>query len=106
MKALKLCIVTTFYPPYSFGGDGVFVYRLAHALAERGHRVDVVHSEDAYRLQHPGDPERDFAEHPGVTRHAMRSRWPLMSALGAHQLGSPAAYGARLRALLGKGRPA
>ena len=53
MKPLKLCMVTTFYPPFSFGGDGIFVYQLAHALAEKGHRVDVIHSEDAYRLQHP-----------------------------------------------------
>src|ERR1019366_6544372 len=30
-------------PPYSFGGDGIYVYRLAHALAEAGHQVDVIH---------------------------------------------------------------
>ena len=55
MKPLKLCMVTTVYPPVSFGGDGIFVYRLAQALAEAGHKVDVIHSEDAYRLQHPSD---------------------------------------------------
>ncbi len=100
MKPLKICMVTTFYPPFSFGGDGIFVYRLAHALADVGHRVDVIHSEDAYRLQHPEDPEREFAEHPNVTCHPLRSRWSRMSALSAHQLGSPGAYGPRLRALL------
>ena len=103
MRTLKLCMVTTFYPPFSFGGDGIFVYRLAHALADSGHRVDVIHSEDAYRLQHPADPEQQFAEHPGVTRLPLRSRWPSISSLSAHQLGSPAAYGRRLRALLNDG---
>ena len=100
MKPLKLCMVTTFYPPFSFGGDGIFVYRLAHALAEKGHRVDVIHSEDAYRLQHPGDPEQEFAEHPAVTRLPLRSRWPRVSTLTAQQLGSPSAYRRRLRTLL------
>ena len=93
-------MVTTFYPPYSFGGDGVFVHSLAQALAERGHHVEVVHSVDAYRLQHASEPEQCFAEHPNVRRHELRSRWPRLAALGAHQLGAPAGYGAQLRALL------
>jgi glycosyltransferase involved in cell wall biosynthesis len=100
MKPLKLCMVTTFYPPFSFGGDGMFVYRLVQALAERGHSVDVIHSVDAYRLQDSRDPKQEFAEHPEVTLHPLRSRYPRISALTAHQLGSPAAYGARLKALL------
>jgi len=93
-------MVTTFYPPYSFGGDGIFVYRLAHALAERGHHVDVVHSVDAFRLQRASEPEQRFAEHSNVRRHELRSRWPGLAALGAHQLGAPAGYGDQLRALL------
>jgi glycosyltransferase involved in cell wall biosynthesis len=96
-------MVTTFYPPFSFGGDGIFVYRLAHALAERGHQVDVIHSEDAYRLQHPADPEREFAEHPGVTRLPLRSRWPSLSSLSAHQSGTPAAYRKRIDSWLKAG---
>lgn len=43
-------MVTTFYPPYNFGGDGIFVERLSKALARRGHRIDVVHCVDAHRL--------------------------------------------------------
>ena len=97
-------MITTFYPPFSFGGDGIFVYRLAQALAERGHRVDVVHSEDAYRLQHPDDPELRFPEHVNVTRHALRSRWPMLSVLCAHQLGTPAVYRSQVRTLLRGGQ--
>ena len=29
---LRFCMVTTFYPPYSYGGDGITVQRLATAL--------------------------------------------------------------------------
>ena len=25
---LKFCLVTTFYPPYNFGGDGIYAHRL------------------------------------------------------------------------------
>jgi glycosyltransferase involved in cell wall biosynthesis len=82
----------------------VFVYRLAEALAERGHSVDVVHSVDAYRLQRSVEPEIAFSHHPSVTRHALESKRPMFSALSAHQLGTPAIYGRRLRKLLDGGR--
>jgi hypothetical protein len=42
-------MITTFYPPYNFGGDGIFVRQLSNELALRGHRVDVIHCIDAYR---------------------------------------------------------
>lgn len=104
MGPIRFCMVTTFYPPFSFGGDGIFVYRLAQALAERGHQIDVIHSEDAYRLQHPDDPEIRFTEHANVRRHALRSRWPMLNSLSTHQLGTPAAYGSQLRTLLDDGQ--
>jgi hypothetical protein len=47
-RPLNFLHLTTFYPPYSFGGDAVQLYRLAHALAEEGHHVDVVHCVDSY----------------------------------------------------------
>ena len=42
MRPLRFCMITTFYPPYAFGGDGLFVYRLANLLARRGHEVHVI----------------------------------------------------------------
>jgi len=93
-------MVTTFYPPYHFGGDALYVYRLSEALAARGHRVDVVHSVDAYRLQHPAAPEVEFAHHPNVTRHPLASRRPTLAALASHQLGRPAFYAGRMREVL------
>ena len=96
-------MVTTFYPPHHFGGDAMYVYRLSEALAERGHAVEVVHSVDAYRLQHPADPEVAFAHHPNVTRHPLESRRPRLAALASHQLGRPAFYRKRLRDVLERG---
>jgi glycosyltransferase involved in cell wall biosynthesis len=49
-RSLRFCLLSTFYPPWSFGGDAVQVQRLARALASRGHRVTVVHSPGAHRL--------------------------------------------------------
>ena len=33
---MRFCMVTTFYPPYHFGGDAIFVQALARALVSRG----------------------------------------------------------------------
>ena len=59
MAKLRIVMFTTFYPPYSFGGDAVGVQRLATAIANRGHDVTVVHDVDAYLTLYsaecPGD---------------------------------------------------
>lgn len=81
--------LTTFYPPYSFGGDAVQLYRLSHALAEGGHHVDVIHCVDSYHLLHPGPPPVPFAEHPNVVRHELRSGYGSLSPLLTQQTGSP-----------------
>ncbi len=101
--ALRFCLVTTFYPPYHFGGDGVFVHRLACALAARGHAVDVVHSVDAYQLSRAA-PHEGFSETPGVRRLPLRTSLPFLSTLASHQLGSPGPYRQRLREILAPGR--
>lgn len=103
-RPLRFCMVTTFYPPYHFGGDAMFVYRLSEALAERGHEVDVVHSVDAYHLQHPEQPSVAFHQHPRVHRHELRSSTPVLTALAAHQLGTPGVYAAPLRRVFESGR--
>ena len=50
---MRFCMVTTFYPPYHFGGDATFVQARARALVSEGHHVEVVHCEDACRLRSP-----------------------------------------------------
>ncbi|MGE5567983.1 MAG: glycosyltransferase family 4 protein [Rhodospirillales bacterium] len=102
MRPLNFLFVTTFYPPYSFGGDAVYAYRLAHALGDEGHRVDVVHCVDSYHMLHPGPPEIGFPEHPNVTRHELRSGRGTLSPLLAHQTGYPLLKRKILRGLMRK----
>ena len=100
--ALRFCLVTTFYPPYHFGGDAVFVHQLARALAARGHAVDVVHSVDAYRLA-AREPRPGYVEIPGVRRLPLETSVPHVSALVAHQTGTPGPYRRRLHEILDGG---
>jgi len=72
MRPLNFLHLTTFYPPYSFGGDAMYLYRLCHNLADMGHHVEVIHCVDSFHLLHPGEPKIKFAEHPGVVRHELR----------------------------------
>ena len=88
-RPLNFLHLTTFYPPYHFGGDAMYIYRLCHALAEQGHHVDVVHCTDSYHLLHPGPPPIQFAEHPNVVRHELRSGAGALSPLLTQQTGQP-----------------
>lgn len=97
---MKFLHLTTFYPPYSFGGDAMYIYRLTHMLGDLGHHVDVVHCRDAYHLQHPGEPEIAFAEHPRVQRHGLLSGYTWLSPLLTQQTGRPYLKQAPIQALL------
>jgi glycosyltransferase involved in cell wall biosynthesis len=88
-RPLNFLHITTFYPPYSFGGDAMQIYRLSHALGDLGHHVDVIHCEDAYHLLHPADPPLQFADHPNVVRHGLRSGYGRLSPLLSQQTGQP-----------------
>jgi glycosyltransferase involved in cell wall biosynthesis len=82
-------MVTTFYPPYHFGGDAVYVQRLATELGRRGHHVDVVHDLDSYYLLHPGEPSIDSPPAANVTVHRLKSPFGPLSPLATHQTGLP-----------------
>lgn len=86
-RPLKFCHLSTFYPPYSFGGDALSVYHLSNALARRGHDVDVIHCADSFHVLHPGQPSGQFTAHPNVAVHTLRSRWGSLSPLIAQQTG-------------------
>jgi len=88
-RPLRFLHVTTFYPPYSFGGDGIYVERLARALADDGHLVDVVHCVDAYRLLAGGRARAPARPHPGVGVHPLHGGIGPLSPLLAHQTGHP-----------------
>jgi glycosyltransferase involved in cell wall biosynthesis len=100
--ALRFCMITTFYPPFNFGGDGVFVQRLSNELARRGHTVDVIHCTDAYRLA-ASPPREAYHDHPRVTVHGLKSRWGPLSPLATQQTGLPLFKQKRIRRILDTG---
>ncbi len=97
-------MVTTFYPPYHFGGDAIFIRRLTHALARRGHEVEVIHDADAFRLLAPGREPAEEVQPPGVRVHRLESRLGRLSCLATQQTGRPVVHGGRIRRLLHEGR--
>ena len=95
---LNIAMLTTFYPPYNFGGDGIGVKRLATALADRGHRVTVVHNRDAYRLLADNEPA-PTASDPRIEVIGLEVRHPMLANLVSHQTGHPVAQKAALTQL-------
>jgi glycosyltransferase involved in cell wall biosynthesis len=99
-QPLKFCMVTTFYPPYSFGGDAMYIYRLANQLATSGHQVDVVHCEDAYSVLSKRVPGEDFPNHENVKLYRLKSWAGALSPLGTQQTGTAVFKRAKLKAIL------
>ncbi|MFL5518060.1 MAG: glycosyltransferase family 4 protein [Gemmatimonadales bacterium] len=88
MPPIRFCMVTTFYPPTNFGGDGVQVERLAHLLAGHGHEVTVVHAADAYRAL--GGPNEVPAQREGPIKVVpISTSAGAMSPLAIHLSGRP-----------------
>ena len=100
MKPLRFAMVTTFYPPHNFGGDGIAVQRLSRALVRRGHHVTVLHDVDAYNLLHRGEEPTPTAEPPGLEVHRLHSPANGLSPLLNHQFGTPVLHGPRIRRIL------
>lgn len=93
-------MVTTFYPPRSFGGDGTAVQSLARALVRRGHQVSVICDDDAYRTlarRHDhAPPEVD----DGVVVHRLQSRLGAVSVGLTQQSGRPIVHGREIEHIL------
>ena len=85
---MRFCMVTTFYPPYHFGGDATYVRALSRALVARGHEVEVIHCEDAYNTVSHTQVSTEVVD-DGVTVHRLKSRFGILSPLLTQQLGHP-----------------
>jgi glycosyltransferase involved in cell wall biosynthesis len=96
-------MLTTFYPPYSFGGDGIGIQRLAQALVRRGHHVTVVHDVDAYNLLSPTPNPSAQGAADGVEVVRLRSRCGPLSPVLTQQLGRPVMHRRRIARLLVEG---
>jgi len=103
-RSLKFVMITTFYPPYSFGGDANYVRMFAHALAGLGHTVDIIYDADAYRILAEGPDPEPVDEPPGVTVHRLESSTPLLSCLATQQLGYPLFNAGKIKRILDKGQ--
>ncbi len=105
LRPLRFCMFTTFYPPYSFGGDAIGIQRLSRALVRRGHHVTVVHDVDAYNaLQSGPEPHPVSDDDEGVEVVRLRSGAGLLSPLLTQQLGRPVLNRRRITTLLRDGR--
>ncbi|MEM1248883.1 MAG: glycosyltransferase family 4 protein [Acidobacteriota bacterium] len=89
MAGLRFCMVTTYYPPYNFGGDGIGIQRFSRALVRRGHQVTVLQDIDGYNSLSPTPDPPLPAEDDGVEVVRIRSRVGALSVLMTHQFGRP-----------------
>ncbi|HEY8726369.1 MAG TPA: glycosyltransferase family 4 protein [Gaiellaceae bacterium] len=96
---LSFCMITTFYPPYHFGGEAMYIYRLSNALARRGHRVTVVHCVDAYTTLTSAPPRGEFPHHENVTVRPLKSRGGSVSPLVTYLSGRPGLKAAALKSI-------
>ena len=100
---LRFCMITTFYPPRSFGGDAVAVQSLSRALVRAGHHVTVVCDDDAFRTlsgcQDAAPPEVD----DGIVVHRLRSIAGALAVSLTQQTGYPVVHGRVIRRILDEG---
>ncbi len=94
---LRVCIVTTFYPPYHFGGDAIFAERLAHALAARGHFVRVLHDRTAFSVLARHPPMGAVRRHPNIDVVPLDATGGALGLLWMHQAGTAAPLRSALR---------
>lgn len=97
---MRFAMVTTFYPPYSFGGDATYVRALAHSLVALGHQVDVVHCADAFELLNGGPPEAQAESESDIRVHRIRTAFGAISPIVTQQTGLPGLKSGPLREIL------
>ncbi len=103
MSGLRFCMLTTFYPPYHFGGDAMGVQRLCHGLVRRGHDVTVIHDVDAFMALHDGPEPVEKPEPDGMTVHRLRSGAGRLAPFLTQQTGRPLWHGRRIAEILAAG---
>jgi glycosyltransferase involved in cell wall biosynthesis len=96
-------MVTTFYPPRSFGGDGIAVQSLARALVRRGHHVTVICDDDAYRTLSGNHTHAPPEVDDGVVVHRLRSRLGAIAIGLTQQSGRPIVHGRLIARILDRG---
>ena len=99
-RPLRFCMISIFYPPYSFGGDSIYLYRLCTELVKAGHEVDVIHCADSYHVFLPTVDVNAFPTSDGITVHKLESGFGTLAPLLSHQLGRPTLRGGKVARIL------
>jgi glycosyltransferase involved in cell wall biosynthesis len=97
---MRFGMVTTFYPPFSYGGDATYVRNLAKSLKDRGHEVEVITSTDAYFVRSKDDGQVDTTVDDGIKVHRLRHPAGLLAPLVSHQTGFPALHAPALKSFM------
>jgi glycosyltransferase involved in cell wall biosynthesis len=97
---MRFCMLTTFYPPYSFGGDAVYIYRLVNELARRGHFIDVIHDADSFLLLEKEGLKGEYPNHANVKVHTLKSGAGFLSPLLTQQTSVPFLKQKKIREVL------
>lgn len=97
---MRFGMVTTFYPPFSYGGDATYVRSLAKSLKARGHEVEVITSTDAYFVRSTDDGQVDTTVEDGIQVHRLRHPAGLLAPLVSHQTGFPALHASALKSFM------
>jgi glycosyltransferase involved in cell wall biosynthesis len=99
---MRFGMVTTFYPPFSYGGDATYVRNLAKSVAALGHEVEVIASTDAYFVRSKDQGEADVTAEDGITVHRLSHPAGILAPLMSHQSGRAALHAPALKAFLAK----
>jgi glycosyltransferase involved in cell wall biosynthesis len=103
MSGLRFCMLTTFYPPFSFGGDAMGIQRLSQALVRQGHSVTIILDTDAYNVLSPSPEPAIPLSTDGVEVIPLGSGIRKTSVLLTQQTGRPLIQRKRIRQLLKSG---
>ncbi len=102
---LRFVMLTTFYPPYHFGGDANYVRQLAHILVKRGHQVDIIHDIDAYQMLSDNKHPAPVKEPQGLNVYGLSSKFGKLSCLLTQQFGYPVIHAKQIKAILNERKP-
>ena len=103
MKKLRICMITTFYPPYHTGGCGIHVYQLSNLLAQQGHQVEVIHCIDSYFTKRPTKQRGRYEKHVNLKVHRIKSGVGRIAPTITYLTGYPVLVGKKIRRIFAKG---
>ena len=103
MRKLRICMITTFYPPYHTGGCGIHVYRLSNLLAQQGHQVEVIHCLDSYFTKRRTKQRGRYEKPVNLTVDGIKSGVGRIAPTITYLTGYPILVGKKIERVLARG---